>query len=578
MSFPTIPASVNEINPREWASFEPFYKELQERPLTTANARQWLEDWSHLYRLFWESAALIYIEKSIDTTDEEKEQAFLDLINDVSPQVQVADQALKERLLALNIPDEGMPDMALVLRDMRNDADLFCEENIPLETELSKLDNQYDKITGGMQAEWDGEEQNLSQLSLHLTAKDRQIRQDVWECMANLWLGSREEINGIYSDMLKLRKQVAENAGVKDYREFSFRSKGRFEYTPDDCLTFHNAIETAVVPAVKRILAKKRARLGYDAIKPWDWIPERGVLVEASDAKPLKPYEGQDELIQHTLNIFNRLDSELSHHFATMAEENLLDLDTRAGKALGGYCSTLPLRKRPFIFMNGVGTHDNVQTMLHEAGHAFHVFESNKLPLIWQTNAPMEFCEVASMSMELLAAPYLTKEDGGFYSASEAARARIEHLEGIITFLPYMAVVDAFQHWVYTNIDEATDPHNCDTKWNELWERFIPEIDWAGYEDIRVTGWHRKPHIFGSPFYYIEYGMAQVGALQVWRNSLSNPEKALSDYRQALACGGTKTLPELFQAAGAEFRFDDAMLKDLVDLIENTIESLEAQL
>lgn len=578
MSFPTIPSSVNEINSREWESFQPFYAELQERPLTLENARQWLDDWSNTYRLFWESAALIYIEKSIDTTDEEKEQAFLDLINDVSPQVQVADQALKERLLALDIPAEAMPDMALVFRDMRNDADLFREENIPLETELAKLDNEYDKITGGMQAEWDGEEQNLSQLSVYLTEKDRQVRQKAWETMANLWLGSREEINNIYSQMLKLRKQVAANAGLADYREFSFRSKGRFEYTPEDCLTFHDAIETAVVPAVKRILSKKRERLGYDNIKPWDWIPERGVLVEAGDSKPLKPYQGQDELIQHTLNIFNKLDAELSHHFATMAEENLLDLDTRAGKALGGYCSALPLRKRPFIFMNGVGTQDNVQTMLHEAGHAFHVFESNELPLVWQTDAPMEFCEVASMSMELLAAPYLTKENGGFYTASEAARARIEHLEGIITFLPYMAVVDAFQHWVYTHIDEATDPNNCDAKWDGLWHRFIPDIDWAGYEDVRMTGWHRKPHIFGSPFYYIEYGMAQIGALQVWRNSLHDPQKALTDYRRALAYGGTKTLPELFEASGAEFRFDSVMLQELVDLIEGTIVDLEKQL
>ncbi len=578
MSFPTIPSSVNEINPRDWESFQPFYAELQERQLTLENARQWLEDWSSAYRLFWESAALIYIEKSIDTTDEEKEQAFLDLINDVSPQVQVADQALKERLLALDIPAEAMPDMALVLRHMRNDAELFREENIPLETELAKLDNEYDKITGGMQAEWDGEEQNLSQLSVYLTEKDRQVRHKAWETMANLWLGSREEINDIYSQMLKLRKQVAANAGLADYREFSFRSKGRFEYTPEDCLTFHEAIETAVVPAVKRILSKKRGRLGYDAIKPWDWIPERGVLAETGDSEPLKPYQGQDELIQHTLNIFNKLDAELSHHFATMAEENLLDLDTRSGKALGGYCSTLPLRKRPFIFMNGVGTQDNVQTMLHEAGHAFHVFESNELSLIWQTNAPMEFCEVASMSMELLAAPYLTKENGGFYTTSEAARARIEHLEGIITFLPYMAVVDAFQHWVYTHIDEAIDPNNCDAKWDELWHRFIPDIDWAGHEDVRMTGWHRKPHIFGSPFYYIEYGMAQIGALQVWRNSLHDPEKALKDYRRALAYGGTKTLPELFEASGAEFRFDSAMLQELVDLIESTIADLEKQL
>jgi oligoendopeptidase F len=258
-----------------------------------------------------------------------------------------------------------------------------------------------------------------------------------------------------------------------------------------------------------------------------------------------------------------------------MAEEELLDLETRPGKALGGYCMTFPVRKRPFIFMNGAGTHDNVQTMLHEAGHAFHVFETADIPLTWQNKAPMEFCEVASMSMELLAAPYLQQNSGGFYSPSEAARARIQHLERIVTFLPYMAVVDAFQHWVYTHIDEAMNTANCDAAWDRLWARFMPGVNWEGLETARMTGWHRKIHIFGSPFYYIEYGMAQIGALQVWRNSLTDLPGAVQSYRQALALGGTKTLPELFAAAGVEFRFDRPMLSSLIGLIEETIADLE---
>ena len=228
--------------------------------------------------------------------------------------------------------------------------------------------------------------------------------------------------------------------------------------------------------------------------------------------------------------------------------------------------------------MNGVGSHDDVQTMLHEAGHAFHVFETAELPLIWQTEPPMEFCEVASMSMELLAAPYLTNTHGGFYTSPQAARARIEHLEGIIAFLPYMAVVDAFQHWVYTHPQEAIDANQCDAAWDRIWQRFIPDIDWAGHEESRKSGWHRKPHIFDAPFYYIEYGMAQVGALQVWRNSLQDRASALTAYRQALALGGTKTLPQLFASAGAEFRFDTTLLTELVTLIEQTTAELERSL
>ena len=571
----TLPLSVEEINPRSWETFAPFFNELQERPLHADNLRQWLTDWSDLTRLLHEAASLIYIEKSLDTADEEKEQAFLDLINDVYPQAQVAVQALKERLLALDPNSEALQDMVLVLRNMQNEADLFRQENIPLFTQTSKLENEYDKITGGLKAIWDGEEKNLSQLSFFLNDKDRNVRQKAWQMMADLWLSQRKVLNDTYRELLDLRQQIAHNAGLPDYRAYAFREKGRFDYTAEDCLMFHEAIEVAVVPALHRILDRKKKRLGYETLYPWDWVPEQGALVDDSEGSPLRPYQGQENLIQHTLNIFRQLDPQLSHYFATMAEDGLLDLDTRKGKALGGYCSELPLRKRPFIFMNGVGSHDDVQTMLHEAGHAFHVFETADLPLIWQTDPPMEFCEVASMSMELLAAPYLTNQHGGFYTSPQAARARIEHLEGIVAFLPYMAMVDAFQHWVYTHPQDAADASQCDSIWEQLWQRFVPGIDWSGHEESQKTGWHRKPHIFTSPFYYIEYGMAQVGALQVWRNSQRNRSKALTAYRRALALGGTKTLPELFASAGAEFRFDTLLLTELVDLIEETTTELE---
>lgn len=566
----TIPDNIEAIDPRLWESFAPYYAELAERPLTTGTAYDWLADWSHLTRLIQEAVAITYIEKSVDTTDEEKEQAFLDLINNVIPRAREAEQTLKQRLLALDMPPQ--PDLATMLRQMRNEADLFRQENIPLLTELARLSNEYDKLTGQLEAEWDGEKKNLSQLTRYLQEKDRHVRERAWRAMMDLWLSVRQPLNEMYTNMLDLRQQVAENAGLPDYRAYAFREYGRFDYTPEDCFTFHEAIEQVVVPAARRVYEKKRRRLGLDTLRPWD------TQVDPSDEPPLLPYTGQTELVQGSLNIFQQVDAELARYFAIMAEEELLDLDTRAGKALGGFCSSLPLRKRPFIFMNGVGIHDDVQTMLHEAGHAFHAFASFTQPLIWQENAPMEFCEVASMAMELLAAPYLTQQHGGFYTLAEAARARIEHLEGILTFLPYMAVVDAFQHWVYTHPQEARSPAACDAAWRSLWQRFMPGIDWEGLETEQETGWHRKLHIFTVPFYYIEYGMAQIGALQVWRNSLTDPAGALAAYRRALALGGTRPLPELFAAAGAEFRFDAGLLTELAGLIEKTLDELEAVL
>jgi oligoendopeptidase F len=565
MSHLTYPTTIEGINAREWATFQPFYAELQERPLSAANARQWLADWSHLQDLLGEASSVIYVEKTLDTTDAEKEQAYLDLVNNVWPQTQVAEQALKERLLALDLADE---DIALMLRQIKAEADLFRQENVPILTELAQLSNEYDKITGGLQTEWHGETKNLSQLGVFLRDPARAVRQQAWQTIMELWLGQRQALNQLYATMVTRRHQVATNAGLPDFRAYVFQEYGRFDYTPDDCHTFHDAIEAVVVPAAARVYERQRSRLALTDLRPWD------VEVDTYSQEPLKPYQGQEQLYTGSLSVFRKVDETLADYFQMMGKESLLDLETRPGKALGGYCTTFSLRKRPFIFMNGVGIHDDVQTLLHEAGHAFHVFETEQLPLTWQRDAPMEFCEVASMSMELLAAPYLTRENGSFYSPAELARARIEHLEGILKFLPYMAVVDAFQHWVYTHPQEAVDAGRCDAMWGALWQRFMQGVNWQGLEAARLTGWHRKPHIFESPFYYIEYGMAQVGALQVWRNSFHDPAEALQAYRQALSLGGTRTLPALFAAAGAEFRFDTTLLAELVDLIETTVAEL----
>ncbi len=569
MSLSPIPDTPFPIDPTQWESFAGHFERLLHVPLDEANVRDWLREWSDLNRLVDEAGAIVYIESTLDTADPAREQAFLNYVENVDPNYRRAEQALKERLLAFAADDDAFgPEMRMALRKMRNQADLFREANVPLFTELAKLGNEYDKLTGAMKADWDGEEKNLSQLDSLLQNRNRATRERAWKTIMGLWQDKRAELNTVYRQMLELRRQIAENAGLPDFRAYTFRAYNRFDYTPDDSLLFHDAIEAVVVPAARRVYEKKRAQLGLDALRPWD------AEVDAA-GQPLQPYQGQDALIQGSLNMFEHVDGTLARQFATMAEEGLLDLDTRAGKALGGYCSSLVWRQRPYIFMNGDGTHDDLQTMLHEAGHAFHAFESYALPYVWQLDVPMEFCEVASMSMELLAAPYLTRRFDGFYTEAEAARARIEHLSKILTFLPYMAVVDGFQHWVYTHPEAALDAAACDKAWGDLWDRFMRGIDWTGFEAERVSGWHRKLHIFHVPFYYIEYGMAQVGALQVWRNALRDQAEAVATYRQALQLGGTRPLPELFSAAGAAFRFDEALLTELVDLIETTLAQLE---
>jgi oligoendopeptidase F len=465
--------------------------------------------------------------------------------------------------------------MEIPLRNMRTEAEIFNEANVPLFTQEQQKSITYNQIIGAQTVEWEGKEVTLTQLKPVMQSDDRSQREQAWRLIAARRLADRDKLNYLWQEFLPLRLKMAKNAGFKNYRDFRWRQFLRFDYTPDDCLTFHKAIEKVVVPAATRIYQRQRQLLGVERLRPWD-LDRDDVYPPSRPA--LYPFKTVEELISKAETIFHRVDPELGEYFSIMRREKLLDLDNRKGKAPGGYQSSLILIKRPFIFMNAVGIHDDVQTLLHEGGHAFHWFEASHLPYYDQWNYPSEIAEVASMSMELLAAPYLTAKEGGYYSEVDAAHARIHHLEQQVLFWPYMTVVDAFQHWVYTHPRKAADPASCDEKWGELWARFIPGVDWSDLEEARVTGWHRKLHIFQIPFYYVDYGLAQVGALQVWRNSLSDKQQAIRQYRQALALGGTRPLPELFAAAGAKFAFDAKTLTGLVGLIESTIDDLQQQI
>jgi oligoendopeptidase F len=335
----------------------------------------------------------------------------------------------------------------------------------------------------------------------------------------------------------------------------------RFDYRPEDCLAFGEAIEKAVVPAAERIYQRRRKMLGVEKLRPWD------LSVDPAGRPPLKPFGDMGRLTSGVSKIFRQMDPELGQQFEMMVDEGRLDLENRKNKRPGGYCITYAAAKRPFIFANVVGVHDDVQTLLHESGHAFHALAAARLPYVQQSEAPMEFNEVASMAMELLASSHLKE----FYSPAEAGRALAEHLEGIVLFWPYMAVVDAFQHWAYGHPKEAVDPDACDQAWDELYCRFTKGVDFTGYEEVRRTGWQRKLHIFIHPFYYIEYGLAQLGAVQIWANSRKDPSGALACYKEALALGGTRPLPQLYAAAGAKFSFEAEILRQAVAEVEERI-------
>jgi oligoendopeptidase F len=564
--FNTLPKTAHPFMDWDWPQIEPYFQDLESRPLTPENAAGWLSDWSHLKLLLSETYSRLNVATTRDTTDQDAEQRYHTFLGEVLPPAEAADQKLKQKFLESG---QQVPGFEIPTRNMRAEAELFRTENLPLLTSERRLSTEFNKIVGAQTVGWKGEERTLSQLRPLYQDPDREIREHAWRLAADRQLADRDAINALWAEFMSLRRELAANAGFSDYRAYRWPDMLRFDYTPDDCLSFHRAIEEAVVPAAARIYEKRRQQLGFDTLRPWD------LNVDPQGRDPLRPFSDVGRLEQVAGMIFQGLDPELGNRFETMRREDLLDLGNRKGKGPGGYCATFAVAKRPFIFMNAVGLHSDVQTLLHEAGHAFHVFESAHLPYAQQLQVPMEFAEVASMAMELLSSPYLPADQGGFYSDADVARARVEELEGILLFWPYMAVVDAFQHWVYTHHDDATDPANCDAHWSKLWERFIPGVDWSGLEQEKMTGWHRKLHIHKYPFYYVEYGLAQLGAVLVWRNSLSDQAKALKQYREALSLGGTVTLPELFETAGARLAFDAETLSEAVALIEGKIEELD---
>jgi oligoendopeptidase F len=562
-----LPRTLPELLQWTWPEIEPWYQDLASRELTAENVLRWLADWSLLKEQTSEMYNRLYVATTVNTADAEAGRRFKIYLDEIYPAASAAEQILKEKLLASELEPTGFE---LYLRNIHAEANLFRQVNLPLLAEEQKLNTEYDKIVGAQTVIWEDREVTLSQLRPVYQNPDRAVRERAWRLATERQLADRESINALWVQYLSLRRQLAANADFEDYRAYRWQQLLRFDYTPADCFQFQRAIEDVVIPAARQIYERRRRRLEVESLRPWD------LEVDPLGRPPLRPYQDVAELQSKTSAIFHQIDSQLGSYFDAMVSERLLDLENRKHKAPGGYCTSFAVIRRPFIFMNAVGVHSDVQTLLHESGHAFHVFETQYIPHVDQRSTGSEFAEVASMTMELLAAPYLNSENGGFYDEVDAARARMEHLEKAILFWPYMAVVDAFQHWVYLNPDAAVDPAQCDAQWAALWKRFMPGVDWTGLEQEMMTGWHRKLHIHQLPFYYVEYGLAQLGAVQVWRNALDDQAQSVANYRRALALGGTAAIPELFAAAGAKFAFDAGTLRSAVNLIEATIDKLNS--
>jgi oligoendopeptidase F len=562
-----LPPSPSAFAKASWSDIAPYFDELAERPLEPATIGGWLREWSRLEELVTEAAAQAMIAYTVDTGDRNKEADHLRFSSEVLPQMEERSVELARRLVETGY---SIPELTTTLARFRTQIEIFREENIPIFAELEEHSARYQRITGSMTVQWEGVERPLPQLQPFLKSPDREVRERAFRAASQPYIEKRTELAGLFDRMYELRTSAARNAGFANFRDYIFPAKFRFDYTPADCERFHEAVERTVAPAVERVLEARRQRLGLDVLRPWD------LAVDPYREKPLRPFADAGELVGKARQVFDRVDPSLGLEFQMMIAEGLLDLESRKGKAPGGYCETLHFRGRPFIFMNAVGLVDDVMTLLHEAGHAFHAFASHRLPLIWQRHPGSEAAELASMSMEFLAAPHLT-QPVGYFASEDAASAWLEHLEDVLLSLVHIASVDAFQTWIYTS-GQGGDAEARDQAWLRLRSRFERGVNWSGLDQERVARWYRQLHIFMYPFYYIEYGIAQLGALQVWRNSLENPRRAVGQYRDALSLGAVRSLPEIYSTAGARLTFDSEAIGELVQLVESQIERVRAEL
>ena len=550
----------------DWAGLEPFFKELKERPIPSkAELEKWLRDVSELEAAVSEDACWRQIRMTCDTENKALEEAFHYFVMEIQPHIQPYMDALNRKLadnpFAAELDKED-PAYHTYLRTVRKNIELFREENIPLQSELSILQQQYGQITGRMTIEHNGQEFTMQQAAKFLLSKDRQEREVVYRKMQERRLQDKEQLNELYTKLVALRQKVAENAGYENYRDYKFKELGRFDYTKEDCIRFHMGVKEHVIPLINTIYEQKRQALAVDTLRPWD------IEAEPEGMEPLKPFTTGDELLQKSIACLEKLNPFFADCFRTMQRMGHFDLESRKGKAPGGYNCPLAESGAPFIFMNAVGQMDDVTTMVHEGGHAVHSFLAHHLSLSSFKEYPMEIAEVASMAMELFTMDHC---DVFFDNEEELKRAKIHQLERAITIFPWIATIDKFQHWVYEHPQHSEEERA--TAWMNLLDEFkVIALDTGGLDDYRRFGWQRQLHLFEVPFYYIEYGIAQLGAIGLWMQYKQNPQQAIDRYIRALSLGGTRTLPQLYEEAGISFDFSPQYIRSLVLFVKAEME------
>lgn len=545
------------LNCADLDALKKIHEELLNRELPTLKAvLKWVSDVQETSIVLNDYESRTYVRKTVDTRDKKAQSDYLHLVQVISPGLAVYKDKLNKKLLAHPLRKKYPKRWALMMKSRQNSVDLFREKNIPIDQKIEETALKYSQLMGGLDVKFRGKKHTLPQMGVYLEMTDRKLRQDAWEASAKRRFQEKEKVEAIYDELVKLRHQVARNAGFKNFRDFCHQRYDRFDYKPEDCFAFHDSVEKVVMPAVRAIRDRRAREMGINQLRPWD------LAVDPNGMPPLKPFKNGKELAAKCQKVFAKLDRDLGRQFQKLITTGVLDLDSRSGKEPGGYQTTFSEHQSPFIFMNAVGRDTDIRTLLHEGGHAFHMLAAKDDPVLDYRSAPIEFCEVASMGMELLANRAM---DVFYPDKEERQRSTRDLLEGTVSVLPWIATIDAFQHWVYTHPDHSRSDRK--KEWMKLRRRFGDGSDWSGYEKYEEVLWHRQLHLFGIPFYYIEYGIAQLGALMVWRQSLINQKLALASYKKALSLGGSVGLKELFRTAGGRLDFTEKNVKPSVNAV-----------
>ncbi len=550
----------------DWQSLEPYFNNLLQRELNSVEALEaWLKDSSELEAIISEDACWRQIRMTCDTTDKELENAFVFFVTEIQPKIQPIADLLNRKFIECPFTASLNKEKYFTyIRSIKKSIELFREENIALQSELSVLGQQFGAISGKMTIEVNGKEYTLQQAAKFLEQEDRGLRESVYRKINERRLEDKQALDDLFSTLVQKRHQVALNAGFENYRDYKFKELGRFDYTKESCFEFHRAVKEEVLPLVKLIYQRKQKSLKLEKLRPWD------LEAQPSGVQPLKPFTTGAELLSKTVQCFEKLNPFFADCLRTMDKMKRFDLESRIGKAPGGYNCPLAETGAPFIFMNAAGQMSDVTTMVHEGGHAIHSFLAHPLELSAFKEYPMEIAEVASMAMELFSMDHW---EVFFENAEDLKRAKEHQLERVITIFPWIATIDKFQHWIYENPQHSLDARKV--KWLEILNEFSTDvIDFEGLTKYREYGWQRQLHLFEVPFYYIEYGIAQLGAIGLWKRYKENKQAALEGYIASLSKGGTLTLPELYSTAGIEFNFSPAHIKQLMQFVKNEMDSL----